>query len=70
MSLVIEVYHSNSSANNWVVAGIVRRVGCLTKLTNDVCIDVAKELKLTFKQKKNGVLCFKEIKIKKSMLKK
>lgn len=56
--MIIEVLSSESNKTNWVLMAFRRRGNIFT---DEICNEVAKELRLNFERKNDGHLFFKDI---------
>ena len=56
----LQVTSNQSNMTAWILAGFNRRVNTMNDVTDEICLDVAKELRLDF-ERENDILLFKDI---------
>ena len=56
----LQVTSNQCNMTAWILAGFNRRVNTMDDVTDEICLDVAKELRLDF-ERENDILTFKDI---------
>lgn len=56
----IEVLSVESNATNWIIMALKRRTNKLKEIDDEMCEEVAKELRMKYTKKDNGDLYFED----------
>ena len=56
----LQVLSVESNATNWIIAALKRRTSKLKEIDDEMCEEVAKELKLKYTKQENGDLYFED----------
>lgn len=56
----LEVLSKEPNATNWILAGFKRRTNSVKEIDDELCNEVAEELKMRYTKKENGDLLFED----------